>query len=95
MGFITHATRKELKTTEKLKNLLTLEIIPDLEEAIDEFFSLIEKAKMASIADKEELQELQEMHSECKDIVAEIDANEMPEDEAEEILKELIELKTI
>jgi len=84
-----------LKTTEKLKNLLTLEIIPDLEEAIDELFSMIEKAKMASIADKEELQELQEMHSECKDIVAEIDANDMSEDEAKEILEELIEVKSI
>jgi len=95
VGWKTRATRKKLKTTEKLKNLLTSEIIPDLEEAIDELFSMIEKAKMASIADKEELQELQEMHSECKDIVSEIDSNDMPEDEAEEILKELIEVKSI
>jgi len=84
-----------LKNTEKLKNLLTLEIIPDLEEAIDELFSMIEKAKMASIADREELQELQEMHSECKDIVSEIDANDMSEDEAKELLEELIEVKSI
>ena len=84
-----------MQITEKLKNLLTLEIIPDLEEAIDEMFSMIEKAKMASIADKEELQELQEMHAECKDIVVEIDAGDMPEDEAEEILKELMEAKTV
>jgi len=84
-----------LKNTEKLKNLLTSEIIPDLEEAIDELFSMIEKAKMASIADKEELQELQEMHSECKDIVSEIDSNEMSEDEAKEILEELIDVKSI
>jgi hypothetical protein len=84
-----------LKATEKLKNLLTVEIIPDLEEAIDEMFSFIEKAKMASIADKEELQELQEMHSECKDIVQELDSGEMDEDEAEDILKELLEAKTL
>jgi hypothetical protein len=84
-----------LKTIEKLKNLLNSEVIPDLEETIDELFYTIEKAKMASNDDKEELQELQEMHSECKDIVAEIDANNMPEDEAEEILKELLEIKSI
>jgi hypothetical protein len=83
-----------MQTTEKLKNLLILEIIPDLEEAIDEMFSMIEKAKMASIADKEELQELQEMHFECKDIIEEIDRGDMPQDEAEEILKELMEAKT-
>lgn len=84
-----------MKTIEKLKNLLNSEVIPDLEETIDELFYTIEKAKMASNDDKEELQELQEMHSECKDIVAEIDANNMPEDEAEEILKELLEIKSI
>ncbi len=84
-----------MQTVEKLKNLLTIEIIPDLEEAIDEMFSMIEKAKMASIADKEELQELQEMHAECKDIVVEIDAGDMPEDEAEEILIELMDAKTV
>ena len=84
-----------MQTIEKLKNLLTLEIIPDLEEAIDEMFSMIEKAKMASIADKEELQELQEMHAECKDIVVEIDAGDMPEDEAEEIFIELMDAKTV
>ena len=84
-----------MKNTEKLKNLLTSEIIPDLEEAIDELFSMIEKAKMASIADKEELQELQEMLLECKDIVSEIESNEMSEDEAKELLEELIEVKSI
>ncbi len=84
-----------MKTIEKLKNLLNSEVIPDLEETIDELFYTIEKAKTASNDDKEELQELQEMHSECKDIVAEIDANNMPEDEAEEILKELLEIKSI
>ena len=84
-----------MSNCEKLKNFLKQEIIPDLEEAIDEMFSMIEKAKMASIADKEELGDLQEMHSECKDILAEIEAGEMGEDEAKEILDELIDMKTV
>ncbi len=83
-----------MSNLEKLKNFLTGEIIPDLEEAIDEMFAFIEKAKMASIADKEELQELQEMHAECKDIVLEIESDEMSESEAEDILAELIDMKT-
>ena len=58
-------------------------------------FSFIEKAKMASIADKEELQDLQEMHAECKDIVAEIEAGEMNDDEAGDILAEFIDMKTV
>ncbi|NOZ91282.1 MAG: hypothetical protein GXO60_08375 [Epsilonproteobacteria bacterium] len=84
-----------MKNTEKLKNLLTLEIIPDLQDAIDEMFSMIEKAKMASIADKEELGELQEMYRECKDIVKEIEEDDMSEDEAKELLDELIDAKSI
>jgi len=83
-----------MSSSEKLKNFLTQEIIPDLEEAIDEMFSMIEKAKMASIADKEELQDLQEMHAECKEIVVEIEAGDMSEEEADEILKEFVEMKT-
>lgn len=83
-----------MSNAEKLKNFLTQEIIPDLEEAIDEMFAFIEKAKMASIADKEELQELQEMHAECKEIVAEIEAGEMNDEEAADILAELVDMKT-
>ena len=83
-----------MSNSEKLKNFLTQEIIPDLEEAIDEMFSMIEKAKMASIADKEELQELQEMHAECKDIVMEIEAGDMNDDEATDILAEFVDMKT-
>ena len=83
-----------MSNSEKLKNFLLQEIIPDLEEAIDEMFAFIEKAKMASIADKEELQDLQEMHSECKEIVSEIEAGEMNDDEAGDILAEFVEMKT-
>lgn len=83
-----------MKNSEKLKNFLIQEIIPDLEDAIDEMFAMIEKAKMASLADKEELKELQEMHAECKDILEEIEAGEMDEEEAGEILKELLDAKT-
>ena len=81
--------------TEKLKSLLIAEVIPDLEEAIDEMFSMIDKAKMASISDKEELQELQEMLTECKEIIVDIDTGEMEHDEAEDIFNELMMLKMI
>ena len=84
-----------MQITEKLKNLLTKEIIPDLEDAIDEMFAMIEKAKMASLADKEELKELQEMHFECKDILEELNRGEMPKDEAKEIFEELMDAKSL
>lgn len=79
---------------EKLKNLLENEIIQDLEAAIDETFQMVEREKTISLADREELEEMQEMHQECRDILIEIEANEMDEAEAGELLAELVELKT-
>ena len=79
---------------EKLKKLIENEIIGDLEEAIDEIFQMIEKEKMISLADRQELEELQEMHSECREILIEIESGEMQEDEAKELLEELIDIKT-
>ena len=79
---------------EKLKNLINNEIIGDLEEAIDEIFQMIEKEKMISIADRQELEELQEMHAECREILIEIESGEMDDDEAKELLEELIDIKS-
>jgi len=83
-----------MTNAEKLKNLLELEIIPDLEAAIDELFSAIDKAKMASIAQKEDLEEMREMRTECFAIVEELGRNELEEDEIDELLAELVDVKT-
>ena len=83
-----------MDSREKLKNLITNEIIGDLEEAIDEIFQMIEKEKMISLADRQELEELQEMHAECREILIEIESGEMDEEEAKELLDELIEIKS-
>ena len=83
-----------MKSTEKLKNLLELEIIPDLEVAIDELFAAIDKAKNATKEQKEDLEEMREMRTECFAIVEEIKKDELDEEEAEELLGELVEMKT-
>ena len=80
--------------TEKLKNFLELEIIPDLEAAIDELFEAIDKTKNATKEQKEDLEEMREMRTECFSIVEEIKRDEMDEEEAEELLGELIDMKT-
>ena len=82
-----------MNATEKLKNLLSNEILPDLEEAIDDMFAMVERDKTISLADREELEELQEMHAECREILIEIEANELDENEAVELLEELMEAK--
>ena len=80
--------------TKQLKNLLENEIMSDLEEAIDEIFKTIEREKTISLADREELESMQEMHAECREMLIEIESGEMDEDEAGELLVELIDLKT-
>jgi len=37
---------------------------------------------------------MQEMHSECRDILIEIESGEMTEEEAGELLSELVEIKS-
>ncbi|MFT7879638.1 MAG: hypothetical protein ABXS91_04505 [Sulfurimonas sp.] len=83
-----------MTSAEKLKNLLELEILPDLEVAIDDLFAEIDKAKNASKEQKADLEELREMRTECFAIVEELNRNELDEDEVEELLAELIEMKT-
>ena len=83
-----------MKPTEKLKNLLMNELMPDLEEAIDEIFTMVEKEKMISLADREELEAMQEMHAECREILIEIESGEMEDEEAAELLSELVEIKS-
>ena len=83
-----------MSSKERLKNLLLNEFMPDLESAIDEIFMMIEKEKMISLADREELEELQTMHAECREILIEIESGEMEEDEAKELLEELVEIKS-
>ena len=83
-----------MTNADKLKNLLEVEIIPDLEVAIDELFSAIDKAKNATKEQKDDLEEMREMRTECFAIVEELGRDELDEEEVNELLAELIELKT-
>lgn len=83
-----------MTNADKLKNLLELEIIPDLEAAIDELFAAIDKAKTASATQKEDLEEMREMRTECFAIVEELGRDELESDEIDELLAELVEMKT-
>lgn len=83
-----------MTSAEKLKNLLELEIIPDLEAAIDELFEAIDKAKNASSEQKADLEEMREMRTECFAILEELSRDELEEDEIEELLAELVDMKT-
>jgi len=83
-----------MTNADKLKNFLELEIIPDLEVAIDELFAAIDKAKNASKEQKEDLEEMREMRTECFAILEELKRNELEDDEIDELLAELVDMKT-
>ncbi len=84
-----------MENSQKLKNLLELEIIPDLEIAIDEMFEVIDKSKKATPTQKDELEELREMRTDCFAIVEELSRDEIEDEEIDALLEELMELKTV
>ncbi len=83
-----------MTNADRLKNLLEREIIPDLEAAIDELFAAIDKSKNASKEQKDDFEEMREMRTECFAIVEELGRNELDEEEVDELLAELVDMKT-
>ena len=80
--------------TETLIDLLNNDIVPEIEDIIDELFELINDAKTAPAEVKEELHELQELKTEFKVMLEEAMTGELEEDEAQEILIEIKEMRT-
>ncbi len=80
--------------TEELIDLLNNDIIPEIEDVIDGLFELINDAKTATEEVKQELHELQELKTEFKVLLEEAMTGELEEDEAEEILAEIEEMRS-
>ena len=83
-----------MQNSEKLKNLLEIEILPDVEVAIDDLFAIIDKTKNANTSQKEELEELRDMRTECYAILEDLNRDEIEDEEIDALLEELMELKT-
>jgi len=79
--------------TEELIDLLNNDIIPEIEDVIDGLFELINDAKTATDEIKQELHELQELKTEFKVMLEEAMTGELEEEEAEEILAEIAEMR--
>ena len=65
------------------------------EEYIDELFVIINDKKNADDDDKEELAEVQAIKKQFEDILFDAETGEMDEDECEELIKEIMEMKDI
>ena len=79
--------------TETLIDLLNNDIIPEIEDVIDGLFELVNDAKGASSDLKTEIDELQELKTEFKVMLEEAMSGELDEEEAEEIIKEIAEMR--
>jgi hypothetical protein len=77
---------------DQLYKLIEDDVIPDIEEYIDELFEKI-AAKKESAEDKEILKEMQEMHMEFNELLDEIKAGEIDDEEANELLEEIIDMR--
>ncbi len=77
---------------EELKELLEIEVIPDIEEVIDELFEQIANEKRADDAIKEEYAQLQEMRAAFVELLHDLEEGDVGEDECAEIYAELEEM---
>jgi len=80
--------------TETLIDLLNNDIIPEIEDVIDGLFELVNDAKGASSEIKTEIDELQELKTEFKVMLEEAMSGELDEEEAEEIIQEIAEMRS-
>jgi GTPase SAR1 family protein len=77
---------------EELKDIIKNDVLPEVEDCIDEIFELV-ASKKADETDKEELKELQEMQSEFKALLRDIDSDEFDDEEIDDILEEIKEMQ--
>ena len=76
---------------QKLEELLTKEVIPDIDDRLDEIFETIAGEKNANDEQKEEIEELREFKDDLKDVLDDIATGEMQEDECKEMIDDILE----
>lgn len=74
---------------EKLEELLTKSVIPDLVERLDEIFEEIADNKEATQDAKEEIEELREFKADLEDVLEDIQTGEIEEDECKELIEDI------
>jgi vacuolar-type H+-ATPase subunit I/STV1 len=79
--------------TTQLKHLIQSELIPDVEDHIDELFEGIASAKDATTQERQELEEMQALRDEYKDLLKEIESGDVDEEEAEQLYTELTAMR--
>lgn len=78
-----------MSNVEKLEELLTKSVIPDIDERLDEIFEEIADNKDASADAKEEIEELREFKADLQDVLEDIKAGDIDEEEAKELIDDI------
>ncbi|MDD5051887.1 MAG: hypothetical protein PHO27_04025 [Sulfuricurvum sp.] len=77
----------------QLKHLIQNELIPEVEEHIDDIFESIASAKDATPQERAQLEDMQALRDEYKELVKEIQAGDIDEEEAEQLYTELTSMR--
>ena len=80
-----------MSNIEKLEELLTKSVIPDIDERLDEIFEEIADNKDASEDAKEEIEELREFKADLQDVLEDITSGDIDEVEAKELIDDILE----
>ncbi len=75
-----------------LEKLINEEVMPDLEDAMDEIFALVADKK-SSPEDEDELKEYREFKKELEELLMDIQSGEIEEDECGEIIEEINQMQ--
>ncbi|MDD2828300.1 MAG: hypothetical protein PHW18_01860 [Sulfuricurvum sp.] len=77
----------------QLKHLIQNELIPDVEDHIDDLFEGIASAKDATVQERAELEDMQALRDEYKELLKELNSGDIDEEEAEQLYTELTSMR--
>ena len=77
----------------QLKHLITNELVPDVEDHIDELFEGIANSKEPTAQERLDLEEMQALRDEYKELLKELNSGEIDEEEAEQLYTELTAMR--
>lgn len=82
-----------MTNAQELKKMLEEEVIPEIEEYMDEIFELIADKKSTK-EDEAELEEVRALRDDFREMLEELEADEIDEEECGEIIEELMAMRT-
>jgi uncharacterized protein YaaN involved in tellurite resistance len=77
----------------QLKHLIQNELIPDVEEHIDDIFESIASQKDATVEERAQLEDIQALRDEYKELLTELNSGDIDEEEAEQLYTELTSMR--